>query len=453
MNEAAGQRMSGRAVVAYSLPQVGINLMGALFGQWLQYLYRPPAGDSRPALVGAFAFATVMLLGRIIDGVTDPLVGYLSDRTRSRLGRRIPWILYGTLPLALTYAAIWFPPTATESVANAVFLGVVLALYWVFFTIVLGPYSALLPEIASTSDDRVRLSSAMALFTVAGILLGLAAGPLQSAFPNGMTIAGLHIPTGLQVAGLASTFIFVVTMLATPLGVRELPHAPNKEVPPGLIAGVLSAFKNPAFLAFLGLAVFVQLGSQVFMVGLPYLASQILERAPGEPGLVAAGQGEAWTGGLQGVLILTALCFLPAIRPLVARWGKRRLMVAATGLFAVALALVPVITLAPDPAIPMVAACVLLGLPVSCVLVVVNAVGADVVDYDEKLTGLRREGLYSGASAFIAKSALGLSNSIVLLALLLGDSREHPLGILLLGPIAAVLVALGTWIYSRSPVD
>jgi len=449
---APGRQLRAGEIVAYATPQIGINLMGALVGQWLTYLYVPPDGSGRTALIGAGVFATVMLIGRIVDGVADPLVGYASDRTRTRWGRRMPWILGGTPLLALSYAAMWWPPDADPTPRNALWLGAALVVYWIAFTVVIGPYSALLPEIAQNTRDRVKLSSYMALFTVGGVVLGLGVGPLQSRFPDGFTLAGITFSTGLQGGAVAATVVIALTMIATPLGIRESPHAENKEVPAGLFRGLWLAAKNPAFLAFLGLSVLVQLGAQVFGVSLPYLCTQVLERDPGAAGIVASGQGEAWASKLQIILFATSLLAIPAVNVVVRRTGKKRLMLFATSTFAAVLCLVPYVTLFPDPALPMIVACVLMGVPVSCVLVVVNAVWADVVDYDEQRTGVRREGIYAGASAFIAKSALGLAQFIVVGALTFGSSREDPTGILMLGPIAGALIAAGTLLYSRSPI-
>lgn len=458
-------RLSIWQKTAYSLPQVGINLMGVMVAQWLTFFYIPPVDDLRAPLVGAGVFATVMLIGRVVDGVADPLIGHWSDTTRSRWGRRMPFVLVGTPLLAFTFAAMWFPPDAEPTRGNAAYLGTMLIVYWVAFTVVVGPYYALLPEIARTTTERVRLSAVMAVYTALGsVVASVAVGHWQSARPSGITWLGFDVGGGIQASALIAAVLTALAFVVMPLGIKETPHDASKEVPPSLVEALKAAFSNSAFRAYLGLSVLVQLGTLTFGTGLPYLCTTVLER-PGvffelgpfhvigsEPGLVGPGEGEAWTGTLMGVLYGVAILSLPLVNVVAERVGKNRLMVGAGIFFSVALALVPATTLFDDPAVPVMVMVGLLGFPVSCALVLVNAIGADVVDYDEARSGMRREGIYSGASALVAKTAQGLGPAIVVGLMTFGASRANPLGILLVGPASAVLVALGTFIFSRTPV-
>lgn len=446
------ERLSFGQKCAYSVPQIGINLMGVLTAQWLTFFYRPADDDPRPALVGAGTFAALMLLGRIIDGVADPAVGFWSDRTRSRWGRRMPFIVIGTPLLAISFVALWFPPAATATLENEIYLGGGLALYWIAFTFVVGPYYALLPEIAVTNRERVRLSSVMAVFVAIGTVGAVLIGPVQSAYPDGVELAGFQIRSGIQLFALGSAAVVLVSFLLMPLGIREAdverPHNPL-----GFVASIRSAFENPAFVSYLGLAVLVPLGLQVFGGGLPYLCTVILEAEPGEPGLVQAGQGEAWTGTLQAVLFGVAMLSLPVVNRLAERVSKKRLMVNSGLVFAGALFLVPVGLAFPDPAVFLLAIVVALGFPTACALVLANAIAAEVVDHDEERTGLRREGIYAGATALIAKSIQGFAPAIIVGLHVFGTSREDPLGIILTAPAAGALVLVGILVFRASPLE
>ncbi len=460
-------RLSAWQKTMYSLPQVGINLMGVMVAQWLTFYYRPPDGDSRPALVGAGVFAILMLVGRAVDGVTDPLVGHWSDRARTRFGRRMPFIVLGTPALALSFAALWFPPDATATLANTLYLGATLVLYWIAFTVVVGPYYALLPEIARGTQERVRLSSVMALFIAVGTVVGgIGVGLMGARYPNGITLFGWHVQSGIQIFGLVSAVITAATFVLLPLGIRETTVDESKAVDASLIESLKTAFQNPAFRCFLGLSVFVQLGTLTFVTGLPYLATTILE-APGmvismgpmewvvpfEDRIIGPGGGEMWTGTLQTILFGVALLSLPLVNWLAGRVGKNRLMILAGWAFAVVLTSIPLATLLPDPTVAVLVMVVLLGFPASCALVLVNAIAADVVDYDEERTGMRREGIYSGASSLIAKTAQGLGPAIVVgLLAWLGSSRGAPWGILMTGPVSGALIAMGMLIFRRTPI-
>jgi len=441
--------------LVYALPQLSIALSGSLLVPWLTYFYVPPSGDGagKVALVSGWLFAAYMFGGRALDAVLDPLVGYWSDRSQSRWGRRRPFILAGAPVFMASFAALWFPPFSAGSTANAVYLGMVMAVFFASFTFVLGPYSALMPEIARTNAERVQLSTwvgvAMILGTIAGALL---TGPLQSAHPNGMTVAGVSFTSSMQFVALLGTASMALLFLPG-LFLREPPPESRRPVPAGLWQGLKSAFGNPAFLTFMGIAGLAQLGLAMLVTALPYVSKQILERRAGQPGLVAAGRGEAWTGYLMGTLVLGTVLCLPVVNRLAARLSKKRLMLLTgwmlTGV-ALAFGALPWFS---DPGPVAVAVTFAMGFPAAVALVVISPLIADIIDLDEKRTGLRREGVYVGGMSVLNKGALGVGNGLVVL--LLGiDSRAHePLGLLLVGPVAALAIALGTMTFHRHPID
>ncbi|MFT6395361.1 MAG: GPH family glycoside/pentoside/hexuronide:cation symporter [Bradymonadia bacterium] len=441
-----------RQKCAYSVPQIAINVMGVMTAQWLTFFYRPAEAEGRPALIGAATFAALMLLGRIVDGVADPAIGYWSDRTKSRWGRRMPFIVLGTPALALSFLILWFPPDVSATVANAVYLGAGLAFYWIAFTIVVGPYYALLPEIAVSNRERVRLSSVMMVFVAVGTIGAVLIGPVQSAYPDGAVIAGVHIRSGIQLFAIGASIAVFISFVLMPLGIREevRERAPMEG---SLFQNVRSTFENRAFVAYLGMAVFVPLGLQVFGGGLPYFCTVVLEVGPDEVGLIKDGQGEAWTGTYMAVLFVVALLSLPVVNFLSERISKKKLMIWSGLVFAAGLLFVPASLLFEDPALVLLVVVAILGFPTAVALILANAIAAEVVDYDEELTGMRREGLYAGASALVAKSIQGLAPAIIVGLHVLGTTHDNPRGIVLAAPAAGVLVIIGIAIFSRTPIE
>ena len=152
---------------------------------------------------------------------------------------------------------------------------------------------------------------------------------------------------------------------------------------------------------------------------------------------------------LFGVAILS----LPLVSYLGDRVSKKKFMVWAGLGFAGGLFMVPVSLLFPDPAYVLLVDVAILGFPTACALVLANAIAAEVVDYDEALTGLRREGLYAGATALIAKSIQGFAPAIIVSLHVFGTSREDPLGVILAAPAAGLLVVIGILIYRTSPLE
>lgn len=441
--------------VTFSIPQIGVSIAGTVLGSWLMFYLVPPDDEvaaGKVVLVAAGVYGLLELWGRIVDSIADPLIGHWSDGTRTRWGRRLPFIIFGTPLLALSYLALWFLPFEAQSLGNTLYLGAVLTLYWIFFTVVLGPYSALLPELTTTSRGRVVLSSVMGLCGAVGAILGLASGEIVSAFPDGATLLGIHIPTGIQLVAVIGAVAYLLCL--TPmLNIRETPHSAAKEVEGSLFDGMRSAAGNPAFMPVVGIAFCFKLAGAMMITMMPYLSTQVLERIEGQPGLVEPGMGEAWQGRLLGIVMLLAVLIMPFIAKISRSMSHKKLMIIAGSLYALGMLSLPLIGLLPDPAWGAVAVMVVLSFPTSIAFVMPAVLFADVIDFDEVRTGLRREGIYNGAVAFLTKWSEGLAKVAVVAILALGNSRSDPTGIYLVGPAAGVFMLLGLWFFRRYPQE
>jgi len=452
-----GRNLSIPQQLTYGLPNFAMNLSGALFAGWLTYFYLPPddqAAAGKVALVAASAFAVAQLIGRIIDAVADPLVGYWSDRSSARMGRRLPFLLYGSPILAIAFGAMWFPPFEPGSFLNSAFLVGAMCFYWFAFTLVVAPYFALLPEIARSNRQRVGLSSYMAGFTVLGLAVGgVFIGNMQESLPEGVTLLGIHIPSGIQLMAIISSVLLLVMFWIPLVNIREEPYSKKKAVPKGLFKGIAVAFRNPAFRTYLAMAALIQMGLTIVVATMPYMATQVLEAPKGGTGLIPHGSGESWAGYLQGGVVLLAALLIPLVNILVPRFGKKKLFVATGIMMTVLLLAAPIAGLFPDPAIPALVIFGLLAFPVATALVLPNAIYADVVDFDAERSGIRREGIYTGATALVTKAAIGLSQASVVGLLALGNTRGDSRGIVLCFPLGAVFVAIGTAWFSRHPIE
>lgn len=439
----------------FSVPQIGVSVAGTVLGSWLMFYLVPPDDEvtaGKVVLIGAGVYGMLELWGRIVDSIADPFIGHWSDGTKTRWGRRLPFIVIGTPLLALSYLALWFLPFEPESLGNTLYLGLALTAYWIFFTVVLGPYSALLPELATSSRGRIVLSTVMGLCGAVGAILGLASGELVSAFPDGATLLGVHIPSGIQLVAVIGAAAYLLC-LAPMLNIRETPHTAAKEVQGSLLDGVRSAARNPAFMPVVGIAFCFKLAGAMMITMMPYLSTQVLERIEGQPGLVEPGMGEAWQGRLLGIVMLLAVLIMPFIASLGRRMSHKRLMLLAGSLYALGMLSLPLIGLLPDPAWGAVAVMVVLSFPTSIAFVMPAVLFADVIDYDEVRTGLRREGIYNGAVAFLTKWSEGLAKVAVVAILALGNSRSDPTGIYLVGPAAGVFMLLGLYFFRRYPQE
>ncbi|MFH1537572.1 MAG: MFS transporter, partial [bacterium] len=97
--------------IMYSMGNMGGNFLNLLFTMWITKFYCPPTGEGL-RLLNIRWVTNAILAGRVVDGIADPPIGYMSDRARTRWGRRIPFILFGGLPLCLVFFLLWAPPTS-----------------------------------------------------------------------------------------------------------------------------------------------------------------------------------------------------------------------------------------------------------------------------------------------------------------------------------------------------
>lgn len=129
-----------------------------------------------PSLAGL-----ILLVGKIWDAVNDPLIGYLSDRTRSRWGRRHAWMLFGSIPFGISFFLLWIVPGADSS--PGVKFGYYLVVSLIFFTTYTAinlPYAALTPELTQDYDERTNLNSFRLSFSLAGAVLALVLGAVMA---------------------------------------------------------------------------------------------------------------------------------------------------------------------------------------------------------------------------------------------------------------------------------
>jgi len=157
---AAAGHVTWRNRLLYGAGYLSVALTTDVTLTWLMKCYRPDPTDPRwNVLASAAAFSLANIAGGIVDGLADPLVGFWSDRIRSRWGRRKPFIFIGAPFLALMFALVWMPPNPSVSVFNGVYLAATVALFYFCFTLVVCPYLAMLPEITAEPAERVRLTA------------------------------------------------------------------------------------------------------------------------------------------------------------------------------------------------------------------------------------------------------------------------------------------------------
>jgi len=384
-------RLSTRTKVLYGLADGGLALITAAI-QFFLLSYFSDVLRYDPAIVG-----TALMVGKLTwDAVNDPLFGYISDRTKSRWGRRRPYLLLGALPLGL---ATWFlfslPPGLAGAAAFVAVLGTFL-LHDTLQTLVAVPYSALTPELTLDYDERTSLSTVRMVFSVVGYILG-----------GGMTtvIAGLFRsslgwsePAAYSGMGAVFGVIIAITVLATALGVRERPasQVQPSRLPPW--RAVVESLRNRPFMALMAAQFISSFSFTTLTSLLPFFLIYQMEMEAQVPIVMFA------------MLGTIGLFLYPA------RWVAGRINKGPTyalGLFIASLAIIATFFLPQGPTPLVYVAAAIAGVGFSVQWVCPWSMMPDVIEYDELRTGERREGVYYGLWSFLTKftSALGIAVS------------------------------------------
>jgi oligogalacturonide transporter len=336
-----------------------------------------------PALAG-----TVILISKIYDSLTDPFEGLLADRTRTRLGRRRPYLLLGIPLILLSFFALYFPYNMDSEAAR--FAAVVLS--YLFFStvvsIVMLNYNALHAEITLDYHERSSLSSIRIFFsTAASIVAALLPLEIVKAFPD--------VRTGYIVMGLAFGAFFALPFIATVAAVKERPEFQRPPEAFDWRRAFITPFTNRTFVYTLAMYLFAFVAIDTVSTIVAYFVKYYLLRS-GEVSYV------------NGALLVAQVVALPFYVALSKRTGKARSYMVGLAIWAAAMLFS--FLLAPGLAsfwVYVFAAVV--GLGTGGVVVMIYAIFPDIPDVDELASGERREAIYSALVTFIRKFSSALA--------------------------------------------
>lgn len=424
-----GRSVSLGLALRYGTGYIGIAMVTQTTLVWAAYFYAPPPESGFPAMLPVAWVGWAILLGRIVDGLVDPLVGAWSDATRSSLGRRRPFLLWGSVPLALTFALLWWPPMAFSDVGRFLYFALMLSAFFFFFTVYTAPYLSLLPELADTRGGRVRLATWQGVAQIVGLGIAMiASGPLIDNY-------------GFGVMGLVLAAIALVTYLVTALTVKEeiREHVPT----PGLFESMRLTLRNRPFSYYVGSHVLFWFGFNAVVTGAPYLVTVVM------------GGSEADTSIALAAAFVVAVLSFPLVGRMAARRGLKLTMQVSMGALVLALVLWALVGRLPGGLSAFaqgLAVFVVAGFSIGGLFVVPNALVAEVVDYDERLTGMRREAMFFGVQGLLIKISMGLSTFAATQLLKWGGfSADQAAGVIWLGPLAALFVVAGMLVFAGYP--
>ena len=375
--------------------------------------------------------ALVILIGRIWDAVDDPLFGFLTDRTRSRWGRRRVFLLFGAIPFGLTFAMLWFRPPTQNTLLLTAYFTLAYILYDTFYTMITMPYFALTPELTQDYDERTSLTMYRMAFSITGSL---------TAFIVPLLIIGeMHPANTPRVMMMGAIFgaICAIPPLLAFFGTVEKPENYLRSQP-GIRESLKAVWKNRPFMFSAGIFLFTWTAVDVIQVFMLYFLKYRMNL-------------EAQSDTILGTIFVTALIVLPLWNWISEKTDKRKAYI--VGMIFLSAVMITLIMLSPATSFAFVIfIAVLAGIGVSAIHVLTWSIIPDAVEVDELTTGQRHEGIFYSMVTFFKKLA---SAAIVPATLLIlqwsgyvsNTAVQKPSAILairmLMGPTPSLLLLAG----------
>jgi GPH family glycoside/pentoside/hexuronide:cation symporter len=394
MPQNAGYRVPLRQKIAYAAPALFLAVVGIPVYVYIPKFYTDVVGINIAAL-GFILFSV-----RLFDAVTDPAIGYLSDRTRTRMGRRRPYIAVGSIFVALTMYLLFNPPRVSAS-AETIWFAVCIYALFLCWTAVVVPYESLGPEITFDYDERTTLFGMRDGFLIVGTLVA-ASSPaiIQWLFD----LAG-------DADGERAKFFWIAVIYAPlligscwwcVLTIRELPGR-NSVDTAGILQGLRQIGRNRPFVILLVAYTISAIGNNLPATLILYYVQYVLQSNMADAFLL--------------LYFVTGIVFLPGWIVIARRTEKKAAWLASmavnTGAF------IGVFFLGPGDTVIYGVLVFLSGIGFGATLAIPSAIQADVIDYDELLTGERREGQYIGLWSIAKKlaAAVGVGAGLSVLGL------------------------------------
>ena len=427
--------LSRRTKLLYGAGDIGFSLTSTILGAYFAIFLTDVVGLA-PATAALSIF-----VGRSWDYINDPLIGHISDRTRTRWGRRRPFLLFGAVPFGLAFLLLWWRPPLAGTAALAAYYALAYLLFDTAATFAYMPYFALTPELSPDYDERTALTSYRMFFSILGSLIAFTV-PL-------MIIGRFHPDNAANVFKMGAVFAVasMIPLWLTFAGTRERAEFMALERP-SLRQSLRAAFRNRPFIfgavVFLLTWVCVTILETTLLFFLKYIVLR-----------------EAESDLIMGVIFIAAILALPFWELASRRWDKRKAYMAGIGFWAVVQMIL--ISLTSSTGLPvLLSLSVLAGIGVGAAHVLPWSIIPDAIEWDEYQTGERHEGMFYSLVTLMQKIASSLAIPLVLLVLqftgYIPNSATQPSSALtgiriVVGPIPALLLTAGILFAWRYPLS
>ena len=408
--------------VLYSIGEFGEFIPTYFISSYIFIFYAPASGH---VIIPSYIIGIIFFLGTAIQAIANPFVGSWSDKSHSKLGRRRFFIITGFIPMTLSFYLMWIP--TSHFILNIISLLAYMLFFNFLFAYVITPYLALIPEISINSNDRVRLTTIAAYFSIIGIII-------SSLIPAILFSLGLSMAF---VAGVMS-MITVIALLSVILSIKESTNVsmiPNKYT---FIQGIQQTFRNKTFKKYIFAYLSFEFGFSFFLSSLGYYIEDVVFKPSNT-------EYTSYIGIFTFVAVFSAILFSPLLVRYSDKKGEKNSFILFTILLSIPLFLTFFVGLYSEISnvIQMLILMVFAGIGLTSFFILPNAILSEIIDEDELITGFRREGMYFGVQGFLEHFSISFA-SLVLGFWISGfyTPTHNILFIRLLGVIAGIFVLL-----------
>lgn len=377
----------------YFIYGVGVSyaIIDQIFAQWLLYFYLPPVNSGLKPIMAPIYLSMALIVARFVDMSVDPFIGHLSDKYDSKWGKRIPFMLFGGIPLGLI-TILFFYPIRNNETLGFIYLASIGALFFTFYSLVAGPYQALIPEIGLEKEERLNLATSQSIFrllytAVAIILPGILI----------KVLGGGNVEKGLRLMVICLVVLALIGIYFTGFLLPEKKYSKGESSDISLGESFKSVMKDKNFIFYLiGFFLFF-LGFNNLRASMNYYIEDIMGKGK-----------ETITYASALMFFVSLVAFYPTNR-LSKKYGCRKLMIVSQYLMAfVAISLYFLGKIIPlEYGIYLFA---FMGLPMSgAAFIFPQAMLSEISATASKKRGVNIGGMYFGIQGFVLNLAFLVS--------------------------------------------
>ena len=438
------KEVTKKIILVYTLPQFAVGLFTTMLNNYLIYFYQPTEKSGLPTLItqGTVVLGILTVIGfikavgHVIDATVDPLIADLSDKSKHKDGRRIPFMRWFAIPYALSSLLIFCAPANEPGAVNNLWLTIFLWAYYVFYSLYLIPHHALLPEMIQSAERRVNVYTMDSLFFVVGSMVGYA----TTAFVDIFKSAGLAPVSAWRLVFGIFTAVGIVLLLLPTFFIKEKEYVQSVQPKMPLLPSIKHAFKNKNFTILTVAQLLEGTGMSIFQACIMYYITELLNVPESQSIIIMA-------SSIVGSLVLY---------PFVNKWaknkGKKIPMIAGCTVFALSCFVICFVDMLPgENMVKGIVFALVVSFPFAVLNILPGSMMSDVIQHNTLTTSMNQEGIFSAAKSFVTQMGTSLSIMLVPSLTVIGAAEGANIGkkgLMLTGIVGGVFCLLSVLVFA-----